>query len=201
MKKLIFILLCVPLLFSCAGSDAKEKTSPNSSNHQEKDDLIEQFTRDLERNIEASNNKNWDVVFDMSYPKLFDLATKEELIVVFKSLFETFKDFQILLASNVRHSYPIIDYEDDKFTKFSYDQKMIFTFYNSDDLDNSLPGFMQQFGEDNIETFRNTNSIAVNSEASMLAVLEENVSKWTYLNWDDNIEQVISTNIIDQLLK
>jgi len=201
-KKVILILLCTPLLFSCAGSDTKEKTSTNSATHQQKDDLIEQFTRDLDRTTEASNNKNWDAVMDMTYPKLFNLVPKEEFQGVLESMFEIFKDFQTSIISDVRHSYPVIDYEGDKFTKFSYDTEIIYTFYNLDDLDNSLPGFIQQFGEDNIETFRNTNSIAVNSEASMLAVLEENVSKWTYLNWDDNItEQFIPTNIIDQLLK
>ncbi len=202
MKKLILILLCAPLLFSCAGSDAKVKTSPNSSTHQEKDDLIEKFTRDVERNIEASNNKNWDAIIDMTYPKLFDLFPKEEFKAVFEIMFETFKDFQTSLSSNVRHSYPVIDYEGDQFTKFSYDSELIFTFYNTDDLDNMLPGFMQEFGEDNIKTFRNTNSVAVNVEASMLAVLEENTSEWTYLNWDDNIiEQLLPASVFDQLLK
>ena len=126
MKKLIFLLLCTPLLFSCVGSDSKLKMSPNSLTNQEKDDLTEQFTRDLERNVEASNNKNWDVVMDMTYPKLFDLVPKEELIVVFESVFEAFKDFEIFITSNVRHSYPVIDYEGDKFTRFSYDQPIAF---------------------------------------------------------------------------
>jgi hypothetical protein len=201
MKKVILILLCTPLLFSCSGSDTKEKTSTNSETHQQKDDLIEQFTRDLDLNTEASNNKNWDAVIDMTYPKLFDLVTKEEFQGVLESMFEIFKDFQTSIISDVRHSYPVIDYEGDKFTKFSYDAEMMFTFFNSDDLDNILPGFIQEFGEDNIKIFQNTNSVAVNNEASMLAVLEENASKWTYLNWDDNIEQFLPSSVIDQLLK
>ena len=201
MKKVILILLCTPLLFSCSGSDTKEKTSTNSETHQQKDDLIEQFTRDLDLNTEASNNKNWDAVIDMTYPKLFDLVTKEEFQGVLESMFEIFKDFQTSIISDVRHSYPVIDYEGDKFTKFSYDAEMMFTFFNSDDLDNILPVFIQEFGEDNIKIFQNTNSVAVNNEASMLAVLEENASKWTYLNWDDNIEQFLPSSVIDQLLK
>jgi len=202
MKKLILILLFAPLFFSCTGgSDIKVKTSINSSTYQPTDDLLEQFTRDLERNTEASNNKKWDAIIDMTYPKLFDLFPKEEFKSVFEGMFDTFKDFQIAITSNVRHSYPVIDYEGDKFTKFSYDHEITFVFYNLDDLDIALPGFLQQFGEDNVTTFRSTNSIAVNSEASMLAVLEESVSKWTYLNWDDNIGQFIPVTVIDQLLK
>ena len=201
MKKIIFFLLCLPLMFSCSSSDAKLKTSTNSINYQQKNDLIEQFTKDLELNIDASNNKNWDVVVSMTYPKLFDLLPKEEFKGMFESMFEIFKDFQTSIISDLRHYYPVIDYQGDRFTKFSYDTQMTFSFFNLDDLGNILPGFIQQFGEDNVKILENTNSLIVNSEASMLAVLEKNTSQWTYLTWDDNIEQFLPVNVIDQLLK
>ena len=84
MKKVLLILLCMPVFFSCG--EVKVKTSLDSSIHQQTDDLIKQFTIDIERNIEASNKKNWDVVIGMTYPKLFDLVSKEELIVVLESV-------------------------------------------------------------------------------------------------------------------
>jgi len=201
MKKIIFFLLCLPLMFSCSSSDSKLKTSTNSINYQQKNDLVEQFTKDLERNIDASNNKNWDVVVSMTYPKLFDLLPKEEFKGMFESMFEIFKDFQTSIISNLRHDYPVVDYQGDRFTKFSYDTQMTFSFFNLDDLSSILPGFIQQFGEDNVKILENTNSLIVNAEASMLAVLEKNTSQWTYLTWDDNIDQFLPVNVIDQLLK
>ena len=201
MKKYLLLLICAPLLFSCGSSNSKIKTNSNSSIQQEKEDLIAQFNRDLKLNIEASNNKNWDVVLDMTYPHLFNLVSREEMIGVMKSIFDIFKDFQVSSISNVRHSYPIIDHEGDQFTKFDYDREATFTFYNTDDMDNILPGFIEEFGEENIKVFRNTNSATVSVESSMLAVLEENASEWKYLEWNDNIQQFVSASVIDQLSK
>jgi len=201
MKKYLLLLICAPLLFSCGSSNSKIKTNSNSSIQQEKEDLIAQFNRDLKLNIEASNNKNWDVVLDMTYPHLFNLVSREEMIGVMKSIFDIFKDFQVSSISNVRHPYPIIDHEGGRFTKFVYDREVTFTFYNTDDLDNILPGFIEEYGEDNIKVFRNNNSVTVSGESSMLAVLEENASEWKYLEWNDNIQQFVSASVIDQLSK
>jgi hypothetical protein len=189
MKKLLLLLLCLPLLFSCGEQDTKVKTSTTSFNHQDKDDLIEQFNRDMKRTTEASNNKDWDVVFDIAYPKLFDMASKEQLVKVFESLFDVYKDFQ-LRPSNIIDIYPIVNYEGDQFTRFFYDNEVIFTFYNTDDLDNTLPVFIDEYGEDNVKAFRNTNSISIKMKSSQLAVLQENSSEWKYLEWKEGQEEV-----------
>ena len=189
MKKLLLLLLCLPLLFSCGEQDTKVKTSTTSFNHQDKDDLIEQFNRDMKRTTEASNNKDWDVVFDIAYPKLFDMASKEQLVKVFESLFDVYKDFQ-LRPSNIIDIYPIVNYEGNQFTRFFYDNEVIFTFYNTDDLDNTLPVFIDEYGEDNVKAFRNTNSISIKMKSSQLAVLQENSSEWKYLEWKEGQEEV-----------
>ena len=189
MKKLLLLLLCLPLLFSCGGEDTKVKTSTTSFNHQNKDDLIEQFNRDMKRTTEASNNKDWDLVFDIAYPKLFDMASKEQLVKVFESIFDVYKDFQ-LRPSNIIDIYPIVNYEGDQFTRFFYDNEAIFTFYNTDDLDNTLPVFIDEYGEDNVKAFRNTNSISLKMKSSQLAVLQENSSEWKYLEWQEGQEEV-----------
>ena len=201
MKKLLLLLLCLPLLFSCGEQDTKAKTSTTSFNHQDKDDLIEQFNRDLKRTTEASNNKDWDVVFDITYPKLFDMASKEQLVKVFESVFDVYKDFQ-LKPSNIIDIYPIVNYEGDQFTRFFYDNEVIFTFYNTDDLDNTLPVFIDEYGEDNVKAFRNTNSISIKMKSSQLAVLQENSSEWKYLEWqEETFKQydIIPVSVLEKL--
>ena len=68
-------------------------------------------------------------------------------------------------------------------------------------MDYALPNFIEEYGEDNIKVNRNTNSITVSGESSMLAVLEANSSEWKYLEWDNNMEQFVSADILDQLSK
>ena len=201
MKKLLLLLLCLPLHFSCVGQDTKVKTNTTYLNHQDKDDLIEQFTRDLERNTKASNNKDWDVALDMTYPKLFDHFTKEQLVETYESVFTVFKDFQSR-SSNIIDLYPIINYEGLQFTRFFYDSEIVFTFYNTDDLDNTLPAFRDGYGEGNVKAFRNTNSIIVNMKSSMIAVLQENSSEWKYLEWKEDLFQqygIIPISVIEKL--
>ena len=169
MKKLLLILICVPLLFACG-----RQTNPTNF---DKDVLIEQFNKDMRRTIEATNNKDWDIVMDITYPKLFDVASKEQLIEVFEGIFDFYKDFQ-LRAENITDISLIINYEGDYFTRFFYDNEIIFTFYNSDDFDNTLPVFIDQYGENNVKALRNTNSINILYKASQIAILEENSNEW-----------------------
>jgi len=203
MKKLLLILLCLPTIFSCGDNskDKKEKLKVVQITNVEKNDLIEQFTKDLEKNMEASNNKNWDVALDMTYPKLFNYVARVELEEAFESISDVFKDFQ-LKASNIRDLYPIINYNGLQFTRFFYDSEIIFTFYNTDDFNKTLPALKDEYGENNIKYFRNTNSITVNIKSSMIAILQEKSSEWKYLEWKEDLFNqfdVIPTSILEQL--
>ena len=106
MKKLLIILLCLPLLFSCGDKIKKKENSIKNStkeesinlNKQKLDNITEQFKSDLKQLSKATNNKDWNTVLDMTYPKLLDYVTKEELIKEFESIFLLFKDFQSKLV-------------------------------------------------------------------------------------------------------
>ena len=78
MKKLLVFFLCLSILFSCEGQDIIAKTSTTSFNNLNEEDLIEQFNNDLIRLNEASNNKDWDSVFDLTYYKLFEMSSKDK---------------------------------------------------------------------------------------------------------------------------
>jgi hypothetical protein len=191
------------MIFSCGDNskDKKEKLKVVQITNVEKNDLIEQFTKDIEKNMEASNNKNWDVALDMTYPKLFNYVARVELEEAFESISDVFKDFQ-LKASNIRDLHPIINYNGLQFTRFFYDSEIIFTFYNTDDFNKTLPALKDEYGEDNIKDFRNTNSITVSIKSSMIAILQENSSEWKYLEWKEDIFNqfdVIPTSILEQL--
>ena len=65
MKKLLIILLCLPLLFSCGDKIKKKENSIKNStkeesinlNKQKKDNITEQFKSDLKQLSKATNNK------------------------------------------------------------------------------------------------------------------------------------------------
>ena len=90
------------------------------------------------------------------------------MVETMESVFKMFKDFQIR-PTKITNIYPIVNYEGDQFTRFFYDNELIITFYNTDDLDNYLPGFIEGYG-DNVKVFRNTNSIRIQMESSQFFV-------------------------------
>ena len=197
MKKLFALLLCFPLIFSCGG-----QTSPTNLNHFNKDVLIEQFNRDMSRCIEASNNKDWDKIIDITHPKLFDLITKEQMLAQMEGMFMYFKDFQ-MIAENITDISSIENYEGDHYTSFFYDNEIVFTFYNSDDFDNILPTFIDEYGEDNVKAFRTSNSVNITARSSQIAVLEENSSEWKYIEWQEGYEEllyeIVPASVIEKL--
>ena len=137
----------------------------------------------------------------MTYPKLLDYVTKEELIKEFESIFLIFKDFQSKPSEDIVIS-PIINFEGFQFVRIFYDQEALFTFYNNDDLDDALGNFKNGFGNNNVKVFSEKQSISVNIESSIVAVLEENSSIWKYIEWKedlfDNID-IIPITVLEKL--
>jgi hypothetical protein len=200
MKKLLLILLCVPLMFSCG-----EKEEKKEEKFLDKDGLMEQFNKDLKRSIEASNLKEWDVTIDMTYPKLFDYITKEQMIENLKSSEELYKSLNII-ASDIDwygmvwnskgeiKEYPIVSgsgHYEVLYTRYYYDAEINMIFHNIYDFEASLQSFIEVVGEDNIRYDENTLLIQINKKMSTVAILDYNSSEWKYLEWSEKIGEII----------
>jgi hypothetical protein len=206
MKNFLLILLCVPLLFSCGEKNTEnkenvQKEEKKEENSLDKDGLMEQFNKDLKRSIEASNNKEWDVTLDMTYPKLFDYINKEEMLLMMEGSGELFSSLNII-ASEIKFLSPIVNYNEIQYTRYFYDAEINMIFHNIYDFEASLESFIEVVGEDNIRYDENTLLIQINKEMSSLAILQKNSSEWKYLEWkEDLFEQIdiIPDSIIEEL--
>jgi hypothetical protein len=206
MKNFLLILLCVPLLFSCGEKNTEnkenvQKEEKKEENSLDKDGLMEQFNKDLKRSIEASNNKEWDVTLDMTYPKLFDYITKEQMLEMLENSGDLFSSLNII-ASEIKFLSPIVNYNEIQYTRYFYDAEINMIFLNIYDFEASLESFIEVVGEDNIRYDGNTLLIQINKEMSSLAILQKNSSEWKYLEWkEDLFEQIdiIPDSIIEEL--
>ena len=199
MKKLLLIgvILSASVIMTSCGQTSKEY----EISKQEKDDLIEQFNEDLKRFIEASNNKEWDVTLEMTYPKLFDYINKEEMLLMMEGSGELFSSLNII-ASEIKFLSPIVNYNEIQYTRYFYDAEINMIFHNIYDFEASLESFIEVVGEDNIRYDENTLLIQINKEMSSLAILQKNSSEWKYLEWkEDLFEQIdiIPDSIIEEL--
>ena len=184
MKKLLLILLCLPLFFISCKESYKRRI--NKFKQTKKDDITEQFKSDLKKIFKAKNKKDWNTVLDMTYPKLFDYVTKEELIKDYKSRSRFKKDVQSKLIGDIVIS-PIINFEGFKFNRIFYNEETLISFYNNDDLEYFIEDFEFAFGKNNIKVFSENNSFSVNIESSIVAILEGNSSKWKYIGWGESL--------------
>ena len=199
MKKLLLIgvILSASVIMTSCGQTSKEY----EISKQEKDDLIEQFNEDLKRSIEASNNKEWDVTLEMTYPKLFDYINKEEMLLMMEGSGELFSSLNII-ASEIKFLSPIVNYNEIQYTRYFYDAEINMIFHNIYDFEASLESFIEVVGEDNIRYDENTLLIQINKEMSSLAILQKNSSEWKYLEWKDDLFQqldIIPDSIIEEL--
>ena len=199
MKKILLIgvILSASVIMTSCGQTSKEY----EISKQEKDDLIEQFNEDLKRSIEASNNKEWDVTLDMTYPKLFDYINKEEMLLMMEGSGELFSSLNII-ASEIKFLSPIVNYNEIQYTRYFYDAEINMIFHNIYDFEASLESFIEVVGEDNIRYDENTLLIQINKEMSSLAILQKNSSEWKYLEWKDDLFQqldIIPDSIIEEL--
>ena len=120
MKKIIQYLFCFSIIFSCANDVEYSRMT-----EKEKDGLIEIFKRDLEVLNNATNSRDFDVVLSYTYPKLFEINSRQELTEFMESLFITFKDFKVI-DWKIEYIHPVIKYDSHQYTMFSYQVKSVF---------------------------------------------------------------------------
>ena len=197
MKKIIQYLFCFSIIFSCANDVEYSRMT-----EKEKDGLIEIFKRDLEVLNNATNSRDFDVVLSYTYPKLFEINSRQELTEFMESLFITFKDFKVI-DWKIEYIHPVIKYDSHQYTMFSYQVKSVFECNNENDFDI----FFQALKEDNDyknvkKDFLNTNSIIVEEMRLMVAVSQKNFSKWKYIEWKEDLfkkHNIIPPNVLIKL--
>lgn len=159
--------------------------------------------------IKYFNEQQWARVFDMSYPKLFNNITKEELInltiaSVQDGLSQKIEDVKITSATA-----PVVDGKE-TFVRFSFDSKMIVKIRNGSPYDEMKPiqsiheQFNATYGASNVQWNVDTKEFTIKAPKTMMAV---NIGNDTWTLIEINMDQpelmaaMFSPTIMDKLVK
>ena len=173
MKKVIYILILL-LSTNIIGQNNKE----------ELDKIAIKMFVDM-------NNRDFDAIVDMTYPKVFEIASKEQMKTVFKTLLEGNSEFSVEIPE-VKPNYKISDIyysENDSLTYafLSYDlnMKMIFKTQEFEEKDQKMmTNFMNAKGMEVKFISKNTMDMKMLDRITVLLKDKFTNGDWAMLNYD-----------------
>ena len=170
------------------------------------DDLKTQFAIDLSNYFKAFNQEDWDGVIDMVYPKLFDLITKDQMVQLFIQIKEMGMDMKLELMLIDKIS-EIINYESSSFCRVYYNGILTIGISGKmlEGKDQLKQSFISAYGLENVKYDSINKKFDINAKKSMMAISSIDSNNWTYIEYDEQQEemlyQLMPKEVLDQSLK
>lgn len=175
---------------------------------------IEVITKEANTYYEYMTNQNFDGVLDYMYPKVFEMAPREQMKMGMEQMF-TSPEMKIeFLNNDVTSVSDKMEAEGITYAAVYYNSKMKMTFLSelekSEDDKKTFIQFMKttmdtQFGEGNVKADQETMSLVINMDATMFAIKDPKYNGWKFIGNDDAMQSLINSiipeNIRTELLK
>jgi len=142
---------------------------------------------EAQKTYEASANLNFDAIFEHTYPKVFDIVSKEQMKEMFDQMLanEQFTIKLIPVAPNFKFG-DIKKIENKLFCVVEHDNAMTMKFNtpmeNAEDLTETFKASMKA---DEVTYDKSTNTFSIKMRSTMIAIADEQTkNKWKFLNND-----------------
>jgi hypothetical protein len=175
MKKIIVVFLAIASLSpACAQSDTSLQAR------------LAAFMR-------VNDAMDLEKVMDYTYPKLFTLAPREQMLETMQATFDN-EEMTIQLDSlKIDSVYPQFSLPEGRFAKVIYSMKMsmqmkkaaddTLTADEFDERNEQVASYMgMQYGEDKVHYNKETNSVILYIQSPMLAIKDAHSPEWTFIN-------------------
>lgn len=155
---------------------------------------------------QASYNMNFETVLDLTYPKIFDLASREQLGQILRNSFQN-EQFKIrLVFPEVTFKYgKIKEVEGKKAVLITYVSAMRMTFtqkFYSNEAQEMLMGLKQSLPEKKVSYEPNTNSFFIEGTDAMIAISDNHTNKaWKFITYDKVQRPMLVEMLGENLLK
>ena len=201
MKKLFFAFIV--LIFCACGSSKKKVTDTGNG----KEAPLEQRLADF---MKVNDEMDFEKGMDYTYPKLFTLAPREQLVKVMKDAFSS-EEVKIELDSmRVDTVFAVFKIGDGSYAKVRYSMNMLMTLKNDKDsaaaddsgVDYVLLSIAEKYGSENVSKDLKTGVIKIRNTSDMVAVKDEYAKEWSFVNLnkeDPMINKLFSKEVLDKL--
>ncbi|WP_203257434.1 hypothetical protein [Hyunsoonleella ulvae] len=145
-----------------------------------------------------------DGILDYMYPKVFDMASKEQMKTGMLQMFDSPQLKVEFLSNEVTSVSQVEEVEGVNYALVYYKSEMRMTFLTEKDkseeerkshLDLMKSTLATQFGAENITIDTATTSLVISHDASMFAIKDPQYDGWKFLANEKNMEALVNTMI------
>jgi hypothetical protein len=160
--------------------------------------------------MEANRAMDFEKIMDYTYPKLFTIAPRAQMIEVIKSTFDN-EEMQIGMDSlNIDSLYPGFAIKQSSYAKVKYSMKMVMKFkLNEEDnkdgkmqmAEMMLPVMKKQFGNDKVRV-DDAGVFHIKTTTYMVAIKDEYAKEWCFVNLNETdplTKKILSKELLDKL--
>ncbi len=198
--KQIWMVFAVLFMVACKSSD-KKKTGTV-----EKGGSMEQRLSEF---MKATENMELEKSLDYTYPKLFTIAPREQVLQAMRDGFDN-EEVKVKLDSvKVEKVFPFFEEGNGSYAKILYSMVMTMTFAtdsahaNSPEKNEQMRSVMAaQYGEENVSMDPATGILRIRQASPMVAAKDEHSNDWTFVNLkegDPLMNKLFSKEILDKL--
>jgi len=182
MKNTIYLVLFI-IAFHANAQEAITETTLSDNQTQDIKNLFTDYFNEID-----SEPKDWNKIIDFTYPKLFTLMSKTDMIGMLKKLFKNeifYTTFDKMELKEIKQSF---SYKDILYTKILYKSVMTFHFKKSEKQKESefndyitfmLSAYKNQFKDS--EVTKINNDISISGDKTIIAIHAKNLDKSCYM--------------------
>ncbi|RZS99128.1 hypothetical protein [Aquimarina brevivitae] len=198
--KLNIILFFAIMAAYAAPVFSQDEGKASQQNEQVNTALKAQFSKDVTAYFKAFNNRDWQAVTDMIYPKLFDLVTKEQLTATLDQM-ETMgmnMTIDIIAIDNISAA---VQQKGSTYYRVYYDGKI--TIQLSGDMLSSKDQLQQNFeslyGASNVSYDDGTTTFKIMANNSVIAIKKEKQKDWKYIEFNQQQEALLRELLTEEV--
>ncbi|MEH6534757.1 MAG: hypothetical protein V7719_00075 [Psychroserpens sp.] len=167
-----------------------------------------EITKHAQVYFDYMTNLNLDSVLDYMHPKVFEMASREQMKAGMEQMFNS-EEMKIEFISN-----DVTSVTDEKevdgvtYAAVFYNSEMKMTFVSEmDKPEEDRKGFLEhmkttmdaQFGEGNVTSDLKTMSLIITLDSNMFAIKDPKYKGWKFIGNDDSMKQLVDTVIPESI--
>jgi hypothetical protein len=194
------VLVAYTILILC-GCGSKKKVNTDTADRE--------LRKRIEDYMRVNDDGDLEKVMDYTYPKLFTIVPRSEMIKILRSSFDNEEVKVTLDSMRIDTIFPVFQSGTGNYAKVKYSMLMLMDFKRSNDstgiddgsLETIRQGFSEQYGEENIRVDeKGVMRISVKG-SPMVAAKDEHSKDWTFANLkEDKLNaKLFSKEVLDKL--
>lgn len=170
--------------------------------HSQSESRKKAISERLETFFQATQSKQWPQVLDLTYPKLFTLVPRDQMLEMFQNMEAEGMTFD-MKNMKITKIYGAEDFAGETFTAVDYSMQLKVVLsgdsFGDEALDFMKTSFETTYGDGQVSFDRAGKTFVINANKTLFAIADTGTDGWHFI--EKNPEQlVILEQIIDQTI-